>query len=146
MATPQVLVVDDHPETLELLQVVLTLGGLEVTSATGGRPALEADLGRFDAVVTDLAMPGLDGFELIRLLRNRMPRPVPIVVLTGQGTPEDRMPQCRCCLVLRKPCLPDALTGAVRRLLVSCIHDCDNCANRRARTLDARQSAAAGFV
>jgi len=125
-------VVDDHPETLELLEVVLRLGGFEVTTKRDGRAALEANLDEYAAVLTDLAMPGMDGRELVQHLRARMARPVPIVVLTGQGPLADSL-ECRSCAVLRKPTLPDALTPTLWWLLESCVHDCESCANRGRR-------------
>ena len=130
MSAPKVLVVDDHPETLEVLELVLQLAGFEVTARADGLSALATDLDDFDAVVTDLAMPGMDGSALVRALRTRLARPVPIVVLTGQGIPLERL-DCRCCVLLRKPSMPEDLTATLRWLLESCAHECDNCANRR---------------
>jgi len=126
----KVLVVDDHPETLEVLEFVLQLAGFEVTARADGLGALGTRLDEFDAVVTDLAMPRMDGAELVRALRARMQRPVPIVVLTGQGIPFDCL-DCRCCVLLRKPSMPDDVTATLRWLVESCVHECDNCAIRR---------------
>jgi CheY-like chemotaxis protein len=126
------LVVDDHPETLEVLGFVLTIAGFEVTAKADGPGALDTVLEEYAAVVTDLAMPRMDGTELVRALRARMKRPVPIVVLTGQGVSLERL-DCRCCALLRKPSLPDDIVGTLRWLLESCVHDCDVCANRRAQ-------------
>ena len=57
MSHPKVLVVDDHPETLEMLELVLALAGFEVTARADGLSALETSLDDYAAVVTDLAMP-----------------------------------------------------------------------------------------
>ena len=128
---PKVLVVDDHSETLEVLELVLTIAGFEVTAKADGSSALDTVLDEYAAVVTDLAMPGMDGTELVRHLRAKMKRPVPIVVLTGQGIPIERL-DCRCCVLLRKPSLPDDIVSTLRWLLESCVHECEGCANRRA--------------
>ncbi len=130
MSAPKVLVVDDHPETLEMLELVLKLAGFEVTAMADGLSALETTLDDYAAVVTDLAMPRMDGTELVRQLRARMKRPVPIVVLTGQGIRLERL-DCRCCVLIRKPTLPDDLTSALQWLIESCAHECENCAHRR---------------
>jgi CheY-like chemotaxis protein len=133
MLAPKVLVVDDHAETLEVLEFVLKLAGFEVTTRVDGPSALRTELGDYAAVITDLAMPGMDGAELVRSLRSRMHRPVPVMVLTGQGIPCDAL-DCPSCIVLRKPTLPDDLTRTLRWLLDSCTHDCESCANRHPRT------------
>ena len=130
MSHPKVLVVDDHPETLEMLELVLALAGFEVTARADGLSALETSLDDYAAVVTDLAMPGMDGTELVRQLRARMKRPVPIVVLTGQGLPLERI-DCHCCVLMRKPTHPDHLTSTLHWLIESCAHECETCADGR---------------
>jgi two-component system NtrC family sensor kinase len=72
---PRVLVVDDEPEIAELLREMLEGAGYEVASAGSGRDAL-ALLGtaRFDAIVSDLHMPDVDGAALWREVRTREPR------------------------------------------------------------------------
>ncbi len=71
---PQVLVVDDEPDIAELLRSLLEDAGYEVASADSGLVALELlDTARFDAVVSDLRMPDLDGPGLWRALRERHP-------------------------------------------------------------------------
>lgn len=130
MSHPKVLVVDDHPETLEMLELVLALAGFEVTAMADGLSALETSLDDYAAVVTDLAMPQMDGTELVRQLRAKMKRPVPIVVLTGQGLPLERL-DCRCCVLMRKPTLPDHLTSTLQWLIESCAHECESCPDGR---------------
>jgi len=62
MADARVLLVDDEPEFVAALAERLTLRGLAVESAPGGQEALEkVRAGKFDAIVLDLAMPGMDG-------------------------------------------------------------------------------------
>ena len=73
-----------------------------------------------DIIVMDLLMPNLDGWEAIRLLRNRAcTRQIPIIALTGDSRVEDLKlaRNAGCDLVLLKPCAPDVLLGEVRRLL-----------------------------
>jgi CheY-like chemotaxis protein len=66
----RILLVDDHPDLRRALVRRLRGAGVQVVEAADGREALalvEAD-GRFDAVVTDLEMPGLNGRDLVRAL------------------------------------------------------------------------------
>jgi PAS domain S-box-containing protein len=81
----QVLVVDDEEFILETTREALRDVGYRVLTATGGEEALraleEAD-GAVDVVVTDLRMPDMDGFDLIRTLRARNPS-LPIVAASG---------------------------------------------------------------
>jgi len=69
MAAERVLLVDDEVEFLEALAERMGARGLEVLTATTGADAVAlARSGTFDAVVLDLAMPGLDGLETLSLL------------------------------------------------------------------------------
>ena len=86
-----VLVVDDSEDTAEMLAQVLKLSGANVISATSGNEALGiiAD-NEFDVVLSDISMPGMDGFEFLRHLRQIPGRAdVPVLALTGFGRPED---------------------------------------------------------
>ena len=80
----KVLLVDDEPGVLYTLQEVLTEHGDEVVTATSGAEAL-GRLEGVEAVVTDLAMPGMDGLELLRAVHERDPA-LPVIVLTAQGS------------------------------------------------------------
>lgn len=90
------LVVEDHEGMRRVLQRALECGGWEVTAIDDGA-GLEDALARerFDLVVLDLRMPGLNGFESLRLLRQadrvprfrRTPADVPVVVVSGEATP-----------------------------------------------------------
>jgi len=91
MATQDhILVVDDDAETRRLLQEYLQKQGYRVTSAADGK-ALRAALvtARPDLIVLDLMLPGEDGLELCRDLRNRSN--VPVIMLTARGEDTDRI-------------------------------------------------------
>ena len=81
-----VLLVDDEEQFLETLSQRLEMRGLKVETVTGGEEALDkvADK-KFDAVVLDLAMPGIDGLETLRLLKAKLPD-LQIIMLTGKAT------------------------------------------------------------
>jgi signal transduction histidine kinase/ActR/RegA family two-component response regulator len=78
----KVLVVDDDPDTLELLEQTLRMAGARPLPAGSVAEALHliAD-GQIDALVSDIAMPGQDGYTLISLLRDRMGSAMPVATL-----------------------------------------------------------------
>lgn len=133
MRAPRVLVVDDHLDTLQLLESYLSYAGFSVTLAGHAGQAIELAPSGFDAVITDLAMPGMDGRELIERLRVQQGRrPIPIVIVSGQ-IPPGRWPLdgVSYCALLRKPCDLAMLSDTLRELIVACPHDCEGCPNRR---------------
>jgi two-component system OmpR family response regulator len=76
MHTPRVLVVDDDPDTVETQVAILATAGFYVAAAAGGRKAIAAaEADPPDVALVDLAMPGVDGFEVARRLRARTGRP-----------------------------------------------------------------------
>ena len=82
----RVLLVDDEVNFLEALAERLRIRGLEVVCATSGREALNAAEEQiFDAVVLDLSMPGLDGIETLRRLRQMRPE-LQVMILSGRAT------------------------------------------------------------
>ena len=84
---PHVLVVDDDPDKLGLLEVALTMAGYEVRTARDGEEAL-AELASFqpDLVVSDVMMPGMNGYELARRIReNPQTKFIPIILQTAAG-------------------------------------------------------------
>lgn len=83
---PRVLVVDDEPQALRVFSAFLSASGMEVVAVPSGEQAIELlEPGRFDTVVSDLRMPGFDGFSLIRAARSR-DADLPVVVVTGCPT------------------------------------------------------------
>ena len=89
----RILVADDDRLTLESLTERLRRGGYEVTSCEDGDQAWEKATSkdhRYDMMVLDWMMPGIDGLELCRRLRRRTDSPyVYLIVMTVKGTPED---------------------------------------------------------
>ena len=81
----RILIVDDEPQIARVLRTALQSNGHEVTVARDGADALEAFLKtRPELVITDLAMPGMDGIELTREIRERSQ--VPIIVLSVRNS------------------------------------------------------------
>ena len=88
----RVLVADDDNVTLDVLRAILDLDEFEVQTAADGTEALElARTDRFDVVVLDVMMPGLNGFEVCRALKDDpSTASVPVVLLTARDREEDR--------------------------------------------------------
>ncbi len=83
---PRVLVADDESSIRELLSKTLALAEYEVETAQDGRAALDRlRLGRYDLLIADLKMPGLDGLTLIREAR-RLKSDLPVIIITGFST------------------------------------------------------------
>jgi PAS domain S-box-containing protein len=88
-----VLVVDDEPDARELLTVVLRHYGATVTAVESAGGALESlERARPDVLVSDIGMPGEDGYTLIRRIRAMEPegRPIPAIALTAYARTEER--------------------------------------------------------
>jgi len=89
---PQVniLIVDDEPDTLGLIQLTLETAGFNVHTALGSEPALALirQFG-FDLILLDVMMPGMSGFDLVRHMQSKN-IPVPaLIFLTAKNQPED---------------------------------------------------------
>lgn len=90
-AEATLLVVDDEPNIRELLSASLKFSGFNVHTAADGHEALtEIDTVRPDLVVLDVMMPGLDGFAVMKRLRDRGNK-VPVVFLTAKDDVSDRV-------------------------------------------------------
>jgi two-component system, cell cycle response regulator DivK len=114
---PHVLLVEDDRDTREMYSEYLSYSGLRVSEAPSGRRALETVRAhRPDIVVTDLAMPEMDGRELSHRLRSdRRTSDLPIIAVSGQLAPGEKMADAD--LVLEKPCEPDRLLHAIHDVL-----------------------------
>ncbi len=88
---PRLLVVDDEPNILELLSASLRYAGFDVTTAADGPGALAAARTvRPDLLVLDVMMPGMDGFTVVRRLRESGMR-APVLFLTARDATEDKV-------------------------------------------------------
>jgi len=119
---PSVLLVEDDHAGRRLYAEWLTQAGFSVDQAHNGLQALERAFESVpDIVVTDLNIPGIDGFELTRRLKHDpRTRTVPVVAVTGyaafQADP-GRAIRAGCDAVLEKPCSPEDLETAIRTLI-----------------------------
>jgi len=94
MDTPKhILVVEDEADLVELISYNLKKEGFSVDSAMDGESALsKIKKGRYDLVVLDLMLPGIQGFEICRMLRNDpKTEALPIIMLTAKGEEVDKI-------------------------------------------------------
>jgi two-component system, cell cycle response regulator DivK len=117
-----VLLVEDDPQGRRLYADWLTLAGFRVEQAHNGLQALErARESTPDVVVTDLHIPGIDGFELARQLRlDVRTRAIPVLAVTGYAAfaaDPERARRAGCDAVLPKPCSAEDLEAAIRTLM-----------------------------
>ena len=91
MTKPRILVVDDDPKIVKVVQAYLEKDGYQVLTAADGLRALELARQREpDLMVLDLMLPGMDGLDVCRVLRGEGNK-VPVIMLTARTTEEDRL-------------------------------------------------------
>lgn len=127
-ATPEILIVDDQDDDVELTRISFRRAGLEVALHHAGngregldylRQRIEAGGGRPDLVLLDLNMPVMDGREmLLELLDDEGLRDLPVVIFTTSADPVDveAMYRLRCNTYVTKPVGLEAMVGFVRDL------------------------------
>lgn len=115
MAGKKILVVDDDAKIVELVKLYLTRDGYGVITASDGNEALRlARETRPDLIVLDIMLPGINGLEICRALRNESS--VPIILLTAKTTEADRITGLDLGAddYVTKPFSPKELTARVR--------------------------------
>jgi PAS domain S-box-containing protein len=119
----RVLAIDDEADALNLLRVVLETAGADVTTTSAPRQALDMiEESQPDAVVVDLGMPEIDGYEVIRRIRhsaNAAVRSIPAAALTAFARSDDRTKALRSGfeMHLAKPVDPGELVASVLTLV-----------------------------
>lgn len=118
MTNKRVLVVDDDAKTVELVRLYLTRDGYRVTTANDGLEALRlAREAHPDLIVLDIMLPGMDGLEICRTIRQESD--VPIIMLTARTTDEDKLAGLGLGAddYMTKPFSPRELAARVRAVL-----------------------------
>ena len=82
-------IIDDDPEILKLLEQYLTKNGFEVKAFTDGESFLKADESDFSLIVLDIGLPGIDGLEVCKRVRQKSN--IPIIMLTAASDDLDRI-------------------------------------------------------
>lgn len=111
-----VLLVEDHADSRQMYAEFLRMQFIVVEAADGVNALEVMEETRPDVVVTDLALPRMDGFELVRRMKaDERLRDVPVIALSGFSgrDHEERARQAGTSVVLQKPCLPDDLAEAI---------------------------------
>lgn len=120
-ARPRVLVVDDAPDVTEMIGMLMSYAGYEVVTAFSATEAFDAArTDRFDVVISDIGMPGMNGYELAEALR-ALPayQSVPLIAVTGFSMYDDRARALSSGFndFLTKPISPGHLLDVVKRLV-----------------------------
>jgi DNA-binding response OmpR family regulator len=92
VSVPRILVCDDTPDILEMVQLILEAEGYEVTTASRGQEVIDAVGAAVppDLVVLDLRMPGLDGLSVLKELTSKRGGGPPVLILSAKGRDEDQ--------------------------------------------------------
>jgi two-component system, cell cycle response regulator DivK len=118
-----VLLVDDYPDNRDIYVQFLTYAGLRVEEAENGHQALDkAFTLRPDVIVMDLSLPGLDGWEATRRLKqDPRTRDIPVIALTGHALAGHSKVafDAGCDAFIPKPCLPERLLEEIRAILTA---------------------------
>ncbi|HLL74176.1 MAG TPA: PAS domain S-box protein [Pyrinomonadaceae bacterium] len=120
----RVLVVEDAPDTLEMLRVFLTARGYEVAACATAAEALRvAGRGHFDIIVSDIGLPDTDGYELLARIRRELPHmaSAPALAVTGYAAERDAelARAAGFAAHLAKPFEPAELADSIERLLAA---------------------------
>lgn len=120
--TKRILVVDDEESLRDLACTCLEdLGGWEATAAASGQEALlQAETNTLDAILLDVSMPEMDGFQCYEKLKAQpMTQTIPIILLTAKVLPDDRtrFAQMEIAGVITKPFDPVLICDQIAELM-----------------------------
>ncbi len=119
----KILLVEDTAHLAEEVADILKMEGFEVRVATNGIHGLELiSEAKPDLIITDLLMPGMDGFEFIRNVRSQPDlKSIPIVVLSAKTAQSDRISviEAGADSFIQKPCKAHELIASINSLLVN---------------------------
>lgn len=113
----KVLLVDDEKEFIETLAERMQTRGMEVSTTTSAKKALEmVDTETYDAIVLDLMMPEMDGLEALSVLKGKNPD-LQIILLTGQATVEKGIEAMKLGAMdfIEKPADLETLTAKIKK-------------------------------
>jgi DNA-binding response OmpR family regulator len=116
-----ILVVDDEPDIIRIIQLTLEQAGYDVITAQDGEEALELAASQQPALILmDQIMSGMSGSEAVRKLKaNERTSNIPVVILTAQNTTEDMMEswESGTDLFLTKPVMPTELIDIIKTIM-----------------------------
>jgi len=119
----RILVIDDEKTILSAIKIALSRAGFEVEIASDGQEGIQKfSSGRFDLVITDLRMPGLDGHDVVDHIHNSDYSSTPIIGISA--TPW-LFKNIRFDAVLTKPFYFEDLINSIRHIFMQVDYDCD---------------------
>lgn len=114
----KILVVDDDAVACEFLQEALSREGYHVVFHTSAQEALHEDLSQYDLLMSDIRMPGMDGLQFLRNIREKWAE-LPVILMTAYGSLETTMEALRLGAwdYISKPFSPDDIRRMVKKVL-----------------------------
>lgn len=115
---PKLLVVEDDPVTRRNISQYLSADGFEVEPMPNGVQALEKfQQEKFDLILTDVVMPGMDGLNLTRRVRSVSPT-TPVIIMTGNAAIDDKKARSAgAAELIRKPLVLKDVVSKIKKLL-----------------------------
>jgi two-component system response regulator VicR len=119
---PKILCIEDEPQMIDLLRLILETHGYEVVGAEGGQKGLEAmRLDKPDLILLDLMMPDMDGGDVYQRMKQEAElRDIPVIIVTAKVAPIDKVLWINVAKVddyVTKPFGPSELIGSIERVL-----------------------------
>jgi DNA-binding NtrC family response regulator len=115
--TEKILLVDDEQDFLDVMSERIEGRGMEVITAGSALKALEqVEAGGFDAIIVDLMMPGMDGLQTLRAIKEKHPE-LQVILLTGHATVEKGIEAMKLGAMdfVEKPADLDKLTAIIKK-------------------------------
>ena len=112
---PRILVIDDQPDVRAMISMVLRVNHFEIVEAASADAGLrEFENSRFDLVIVDIFLQGTNGFDVITMMRERIPN-LPVVAISGMTTLDflSGSPELSGVVCLQKPFRPNQLVRAI---------------------------------
>jgi DNA-binding response OmpR family regulator len=112
---PRILVIDDQSDVRAMISIVLRINHFDIVeAASGGAGLKEFENSRFDLVIVDIFLQGMNGFDVITVMRERNPD-LPVVAISGMTTLDflSASPELSNVVCLQKPFRPNELVRAV---------------------------------
>ena len=121
-STKHILCIEDEPEMIDLIRLILVRRGFEVSGAAGGKAGLSAVREQLpDLVLLDLMMPDMDGWEVYQQMKaDESTRNIPVIVVTARTQSIDKVLGLHIAKVddyIAKPFSPQELLNSVEKVL-----------------------------